>query len=467
MPAPHVIECPVCFATLKLKAPPKPGARLKCPKCAGVFSPTDDEPAPAVEEEEFDDEPVARPKARSGKGKGKKKKGKPVNLLVPMLIGGALLLFIAAGVGLYLMKDSLFGGAATVDLAYCQVPNRSLSLEFRVQEFLQSPAVTDAIRNGPQFGESNAAMQQLVGVQMNDVDVMQAQISSAPGGFNPMMAAALPSDALAILKCKKPLTPPSAGVFDHQGMKCYRLIESPGAGSIGLRTDTMFFPNPTTVVIGKETTIRQILDNWKANGPKPPAAMPNTGATMFLVAEQSMVTPALSQLSTGNPMLAMGPGAAIAEDLKATGAVLSQHATAFSVSAQLSGAQVSWTAAVHGRDSSGTQQIQVSLEGLRTKLLTLLNSITQMGLPLPDANKKNLELAQQALSTPIQASGDRVTIAVPIPADQQAASISALAMFIPPMKNLKINDGTAPVAPATTPIPAMPTNMPAAPATAP
>ncbi len=469
MPAPHVIECPVCFATLKLKAAPKLGGRLKCPKCAGVFSPTDDDPAPAAEEEDFEDEPVARPKSRGSKTKGKKKKSKPVNLLMPILIGGALLLFIGTGVGLYLAKDLLFGGAPVVDLAYCQVPNRSMALEFRVQEFLQSPAVTDTIRNGPQFGESNAAMQQLIGAQMSDVDVMQAQVSSAPGGFNPMMAAAPPTDALAILKCKKPLTPPSAGVFDHQGVKCYRLVESAGGGSIGLKTDTMFFPNPTTVVIGKETTIRQILDNWKSNGPKPAAAVANTGATMFFVAEQSVIASAsstLSQMTVNNPMMTMGPAAGVAEDLKATGLVLNQHAAAFSVSAQLTGAQVAWTAAVHGRDASGAQQMQVSLDGLRTKLLSLVTTFTQMGLPIPEANKKNFELAQQALGTPFQTTGDRVSMAVPIPADQQANSINALAMMMPPMKNLRINDGTTPVTPATTA--PMPTNLPAAaPATAP
>lgn len=462
MPAPHVLECPVCFATLKLKAAPKPGARLKCPKCAGVFSPTDDDPAPAAEEDDFEDEPVARPKAsRGGKTKGKKKKGKPVNLLVPLLIGGALLLLIGAGVGLFLAKDLLFGGAPGVDLAYCQVPNRSLSLEFRVQEFLQSPAVTDAIRNGPQFGESNAAMQQLIGAQISDVEVMQAQVSSAPGGFNPMMSAAPPTDALAILKCKKTLTPPSTGAFDHQGIACYRLSETGGGGSIGLKTDTMFFPNPTTVVIGKEGTIRQILDNWKANGPKPAAGLPNTGATMFLVVEQSVISSAMSQITNGNPMMMLGPAAGMADDLKATGAVLSQQATAFSVSAQLNSGQVAWTATVHGRDASGAQQMQVALDGLRTKLLALVNTFTQAGLPIPEANKKNFELAQQALSTPLQATGDRVAIAVPIPADQQANSINALAMMMPPMKNLKINDGTTAVAPTAAPIPAMPTSLPA------
>ncbi len=461
MPAPNVVECPVCFATLKLKAPPKPGMRLKCPKCAGVFSPTDDAPAPAAEEDDFEAEaPVARPKSR-GKATGKKKKSKPVNLMVPLLIGGVLLLLIGLGVGLYLAKDMLFAGTPTVDLAYCQVPNRSMSLEFRVQEFLQSPAVTDAIRKGPQFGESSVAMKELIGAEIGDVDVMQAQMSSPPGGFNPMMGAAQPADALAILKCKKTLTPPASGSFDHQGIKCYRLIESAGTDSIGLKTDTMFFPNPTTVVIGKEATIRQILDNWKSNGPKPAAGIANSGATMFFVAEQSLVSSTMSQITTGNPLMMMGPAAGMADDLKSTGLVLSQHATAFSVSAQLNSGQVAWSAAVHGRDASGAQQIQVALDGLRAKLLALVTTFLQPGLPIPEANKKNFEMAQQALSTPLQAMGDRVAIAVPIPADQQANSIAMLAGIMPPMKSLKINNGTAPTAtPTTPPMPVMPTNMP-------
>ncbi|MDP1796610.1 MAG: hypothetical protein Q8K78_03980, partial [Planctomycetaceae bacterium] len=371
MPAPNVVECPVCFATLKLKAAPKPGARLKCPKCAGVFSPTDDEPA-VVEQEEEDDIPVTRSKPR-GKGKGKKK-SKPVNIMVPLLVGGVLLLLIGAGVGLFLARDALFGGVKEVDLAYCQIPNRSMSLEFRVQEFLQSPAVTDAIRKGPQFGESSAAMKELIGAEIGDVDVMQAQLSSPPGGFNPMMGPAMPTDALAILKCKKTLTPPSAGAFDHQGVKCYRVSES-GSGGIGLRSDTMFFPNANTVVIGKEATIRQILDNWKANGPKPAAGIANSGATVFFVAEQSLISSAsstLSQMTASNPMMMVGPAAGMGDDLKNVGQVLSQNATAFSFSAQLTSGQVSWSAAVHGRDASGTQQMQTALETLRTKVVTLL-----------------------------------------------------------------------------------------------
>lgn len=458
MPAPNVVECPVCFATLKLKSPPKPGARLKCPKCAGVFSPTDDEPTPAAEEDDFeDDAPVSRPKSR-GKAKGKKKKGKPVNLMVPIIIGVVVLVLVGIGVGLFLARDALFAGKTEVDLAYCQVPNRSMSLEFRVQEFLQSPAVTDAIRNGPQFGESSPAMRELIGAEMSDVDVMQAQISSAPGGFNPMMGPAMPTDALAILKCRKTLTPPSSNSFEHQGIKCYRVTET-GGGGIGLQTDTMFFPNATTVVIGKETTIRQILDNWKANGPKPAAGIANTGATMFFVAEQSLIASAsstLSEMTVSNPMLTMGPAAGMADDLKATGQVLSQQATAFSVSAQLNSGQVAWTAAIHGRDASAGQQIQGAMEGLRTKLLGLVTSFTQMGLPIPEANKKNFELAQTALSTPFQVAGDRVSMAIPIPADQQAASLSALAMVMPPLKSLKLGGATASATPTA---PAMPHMM--------
>lgn len=462
MPAPHVIECPVCFATLKLKAPPKRGARLKCPKCAGVFSPDGDEAAPAVEDDEpaEDDLPITRSRSR-GKAGGKKKK-KPVNLVLPISIAAVALLLVGGGVGLYLAKDKLFGGPPMVDLAYCQVPNRSMTLEFRVQEFLQSPAVTDAIRNGPQFGGSSAAMRELIGAEIGDVEIMQAQMSSPPGGFNPMMGAAQPADALAMLKCKRTLTPPSTGAFDHQGVKCYRVNES-GNGGIGLKTDTMFFPNPTTVVIGKESTVRQILDNWKAGGAKPSAAPVSAAATASFFVDQSLITTAAAELSKPNPMMAMmmGPAAAVGDDLKQVGQVLAQQGAGLSFSAQLSSGQMAWTVSIHGRDPSGVQQIQTAIDTLRGKLKPMIDLAMGAGIPIPEANKKNLEIAQQVLTAPLQPSGDRVSLSIPVPADQQANSITMLAMLMPPMNKLKVGSAstsTTPTMPTTTPV--MPTATP-------
>ncbi len=409
-----------------------------------------------------DDLPVSRSKSRGKPAAGKKKKKKPANLFVPILLGVVALVLVGGGIGLYVARDSLFGGPVTVDLAYCQVPNRSVSFEFRVQEFLQSPAVTDAIRNGPQFGESNPALKELIGAEMSDVDVVQAQMASPPGGFNPMTGPSAPTDALAILKCRKTLTPPTTDVFVHQGVKCYRVTENSGTG-MGLKTDTMFFPNPTTAVIGKETTVRQILDNWKTGAAKPAAGVTNPGSTVFFVAEQSLVSSTMAQATASNPMLSVGPMAEVGNDLKGTGQVLTQHATAFSVSAQLTSGQVAWSASVHGRDTAGAQQIQVALDSLRTKLLALVTTFTQAGLPIPEANKKNFELAQQVLNTPFQATGDRVTLAIPIPADQQANSVALLAQLMPPMKSFKAGASTAPATttpgvPATTP--GMPTTGP-------
>jgi hypothetical protein len=423
MPGPHVVECPVCFASLKLKAPPKRGSRLKCPKCAGVFSPDADEPAAAVEDDEpaEDDLPVSRSRSR-GKAAGKgKKKQKPANLAVPIAIAVVALVLIGGVVGLFLARDKLFGGPRTVDLAYCQVPNRSMSLEFRVQEFLQSPAVTDAIRNGPQFGQSSPAMKELFGAEIGDIESMQAQISAPPGGMNAMMASPAPADALMILKCRKTLTRPSSANFDHQGIMCYRVNEG-GPNAMGTKPDTMFFANDSTVVIGKETTVRQILDNWKTGAAKPPAAPANAGSTVFFFIDQSLVTSAAAELSKPNPMttMMMGPAAAVGEDLKQVGQVLAQQGAGLSVSAQLTTGQLAWTAAFHGRDSSSVQQIQTSIDTLRGKLKPMIDLAMSAGIPIPEANKKNLDIAQQVLTAPLQPSGDRVSLAIPIPADQQA-----------------------------------------------
>jgi WD40 repeat protein len=107
MPA-SVVQCPHCHVSLKLKAAPQPGAKLKCPKCQQVFSPK----GAAAAEDEFADLAPLPPRggglpprvgagSRSSKpaaSKSKKKgsgSGAPVVLIVSILAG----VFVLAGIG--------------------------------------------------------------------------------------------------------------------------------------------------------------------------------------------------------------------------------------------------------------------------------------------------------------------------------------------------------------------------------
>jgi predicted Zn finger-like uncharacterized protein len=58
---PFVVRCPDCSAKLKLSKPPARGKKLRCPKCAEVFSPDLDEDEADAPDEELETRIAARP----------------------------------------------------------------------------------------------------------------------------------------------------------------------------------------------------------------------------------------------------------------------------------------------------------------------------------------------------------------------------------------------------------------------
>jgi hypothetical protein len=115
-----VLTCPECDASLKLKAPPAPGKKIRCPKCEAIFAPPDDgddrvsaerpaaksRPRP-VPEDEDDTREARRPRRPAPKQKGGK------GLLIGLLVGGGVLVLMVlgcVGVGGYL----LYHGATQV-----------------------------------------------------------------------------------------------------------------------------------------------------------------------------------------------------------------------------------------------------------------------------------------------------------------------------------------------------------------
>jgi len=437
---------------LKLKAPPKPGSKLRCPKCDGVFSP-DGEPVESLASHDDDDElPPSRPKGRIA-GKSPKKKSKPVNWQVPVLIGGIVVVLIAVGAGLFVLLKNLPSGPPSVDLAYCRLEQATMFAEMRPAEFLQSAAVPPNVKTAPAFVQTTASLKDLLGIEFGDVELIQAQ-AAVQGGFNPMQRGAAPADQLVVLKSKKPLTRPQSEQFDAEGVPCYYVHADPPDVNFQ-NTNTMFFADASTAVLGNESTIRSLLAKWKAKTPPAAAAFNSPGGTMVMYLGGDIVRQAVQSI-TSNPMLGMmgGPQGGLDADVKQTGEVLQTQAAGFSVSVNCA-ADISLSIAVHARDTSGAQQIQSQLEGLRTKLQEPLNQMEASLAQLPAAavgqTREQLTLAKQVLATPVALAGDRVSLAIPLPAAQQATMLQGLTGSTPSRFSLKLGRGGASAAPVASP----------------
>ncbi len=431
MPAPVKVECPVCFETLKLKAAPKPGARMKCPHCSTVFSPGgDDEPAP-VEEDDEDDVPVraSRPKARSKSSKGKKK-SKPVNLVLPIIVGVIALVVIGGGIGLYAARDSLAKlFRPSVDVSYFQVPHRSMNVRIKVQEFLNSPAVSDKVKSGPAFGESSAALQELLGIEIRDLDSMTAEFH-LPAGLGPIP----PTDGIVILRSSKALRAPAATTYDVEGVPCYTLDVS-GSFGRGPKLDTLLIANRTTAIIGREPTIRSCLANWKSRT-RAPNHLPDPGnETVSMGIDKTMLTGMFAPFGgmAANPMMG-NQGMELQQSISKATLLMS----GVSVAGQINGSAINWSVVFHCQDVKA-ETLQTSIEEARGKMRAPIDTALAAGAILPEEARKALETAKQMLSAPLTPAGNRVTMAIPLPADQQAKSLENMANLIPSFKGLKVS----------------------------
>jgi hypothetical protein len=439
MPAPHEIECPVCFATLKLKTQPKPGSKLRCPKCNGMFSPDGEPVESLVSSDDDDDIPASRPKGRVAGKSVKKKKSKPVNWQLPALIGGAVLLLVAVGIGIFFLLQNLPKGPPSVDLAFCRLEQANMFGELRPAELLQSAAVPQDAKSSPAMTQFSSSLKELIGIELADVDVIQAQGVMA-GAFNPMQPRAAPTDQLIILTSKKPVTRPQSEQVDVEGVPCYFVHAEPPTPDFQ-NMNTMFFANATTVVLGNEPTIRGLLAKWKAGTPPAGAAFISPGGTIVMYVGGNIVQEAV-QSATANPMLgAMGgpQGGGLGDDVKQTGEVLKSQAAGFSVSIKCA-TDIAMSIAVHGRDASGAQQIQSQLDGLRPKIL---QAVTQFEAFMPPESREGIGIAKQVLATPVGLTGDRVSVTFSLPASQQTTAMQGLTSSSPMQFSLKLGRGTA------------------------
>uniref|UniRef100_A0A7C4QN87 Zinc finger/thioredoxin putative domain-containing protein n=1 Tax=Schlesneria paludicola TaxID=360056 RepID=A0A7C4QN87_9PLAN len=445
MATPYAVECPICFTPLKLKARPKPGARLRCPACHEVFCPEGDQDTGHPPE---DESPVERSHStqRKSKPKGKAARSRAVSWQVPVLVGGAVLLLVGLGVGLFLLRDKLFkeGFGPTVDLAYCQLPSRSFTYELRPAEFLNAPALPADLRQSPHLVEASQALRPMIGAELHELASIELQIALADAVLPPVEGrpnAPRPAAGLMVLTALKPLTRPGAPPQLIEGIRCYPVYEegtTPQPNDI--RADTLFFANPTTAVLGNQAVIRQILQQWKAAAAKPPTRPSAEGATAYLLIDEAPVREGLTQLQrmlSSNPLLAQGNAGAEVQQISQQ---LLAHSPRVSFSAHMQ-SQITWTAAVHGQDASATAQLHGLLETIRQKALEQVTGMSAFAAFLPPEAQTQLNLAKQALSTPFQMAGDRVSILINFAPEMQSQALEMLVNAFPPLGKLRV--GTA------------------------
>lgn len=447
MAKPRTYECPICFATLKLKHPPKPGAKLRCPSCESVFLPEGDAMA--------DD---STPPASTGSGTRRPSQTEydsqtaefPLTSWQMTVLSGGLTFLLIAGVVLFLFWEQIFpeGFGPEVDLAYCQLPDQTTTIELRPAELLNASALPPAVRQNPTMTETSQALRQLLGVELHEVEAVEFQMQGANLGLPGVEAAAVPTPfpGLIVLKALKPLERPKTSPQRIEGIRCYAIHQEWSGPVVQLLPllplDTMFFANPNTAILGSQATIREILQQWKAQAPRQKQRPDTQGATVCVLLHEKPVRELLaliSRLATANPLLAQGQARAEWQQITQS---LADHSSNLSVSASL-GSQVSWSATLYGKDSAATQPMHDAFENLRQKGMEQLTSLSMLAALMPPEAQAQLNLAKQILSTPWQMANDRIQVTFALPAEYEAQALQALVKLFLPLGTLRLGSSSA------------------------
>lgn len=433
-------ECPICFATLKLKHPPNPESKLHCPECASVFLPVEDTVAdyPSLSGEHT---ASGSKEPDWADHRSQTAESAPTSWLMTVLFGG-LVYVLMAGVVLFLFRDQLFpqGFGPEVDLAYCQLSDQATTIAFHPAEFLNASALPAAVRQNPTLTEASLALKQLLGVELQEVEVVEyhielATLGAPPGGVSTLL---LPQPSLIVVKTHKVLERPKLSPKLIEGIRCYAVHQEWLESDVQLLPlDTMFFANPNTAILGSQATIREILQNWKAQAPRQARRPVAQSATVcFLLHERPMraLLAQVSRLVTPNPLLARGKAGAEWQQITQD---LADHSSNLTVSAHLS-SEVSWSATFHGKDSAAVQPLHEALENLRQKGLEQLESLSRLATLLPLEAQGQLTLAKEILSAPTQVADDRVSLTFALPAESEAQALQALVKLLVPLGTFRL-----------------------------
>lgn len=451
MPAPHAIECPICFTSMKLKAAPKLGMRVKCRDCGSVFMHGAEPTSMLPDEEPEDDEPArSGPVKKKAAGKGKKKsagKGMSGGMIAGLVGGGLALVLLIGGIALWGPISQALAALSrpTLDITKLDLPGRQLVADIRLGELLSSPLLPADTKTKPEFVQASTEFQQFLGVRLEEVEWIRI-LATSPG---PMAFMSQTPNGIMILRAGKNLTRPTVSPFQLEDYPCYRLEQTATQNPLGF--DTMAFANDRTIVLGGESSVRAALQLRKQG--QTPVGLPTESAktVQASIAGQQSPMPVgqlrmLSAMGGGAPdpsfdqavqTIETGIGATILElDLKST--------LAISVGFQ-------------PKSPVTVQQLQTSLEQVRLKLATAFEQLANSPMA---GSVPGLKTMQPAVNSTFQVSGDRALLSFTLnPADfPTGAGTPFGAMPMPSFAGLKAVTGTASTSTASTAtMPAMPT----------
>ena len=293
---PFKVSCDHCDASFKISDASKIGKRVKCPKCAELFTivdpNADDEYGNDFEEEEEEEAPPVRRSPRPGaksSGKSKKKRsadGPPIAMWAGI---GGISLVVVLGV---LWATGMFGGgnakqqvAATANgSVFAALLDRlpgdtEIIVRVRPKDILASTFATEL--RTPQFdqqlqspnpllpGTTVAGIESLTlamsGVSQFMVD-QKMKSADAPVAM-PRSAPPFPNDPLIVITLTDSVTPASLNLSAENG-------ESYGGATIYKRPEPqapgtppfLSIIDPNSVAIGTEKQIKGLLDQQSASG---------------------------------------------------------------------------------------------------------------------------------------------------------------------------------------------------------
>lgn len=437
MPAPHVVECPLCFTSMKLKSAPKPGMKVRCRDCGTAFSPGDDEPVAAIEDDE-DDSPRVRSarrtsssSQRSGSGSRRKKRGSAgfppgllwavIGLVALVAVGG--LIVVAWGPISQMLAQNM---GPRIDVQTLDLPFRKVVLDVRVKDLLDSPHAPADAKTSDRISEANNSLQPFLGVTWNDITWLRF-ISNAPT----MMSRMSGGSGIAIIRANRKLTRPSTTTFPAEDVPCYRLAT--GEGATAANGMILFFADHYTAVIGEEQAIRQALGQRKQQTPPTSmrSALPQEPtAVMHLQMEGSEIRMPLLQMRSQMQILqALGqnsgaPTANVDQALSTLERGLGPISFAMNLQSD-----VSWTIGIQPTAGVSTAELHSSLETIRQQMaqaVALMNN-----LPQGTVRSGELQKLQAAVNSSFQQSGDRVSMTVSMPTNEAGAAITSMLQAIP------------------------------------
>lgn len=437
MPTPSTITCPACQAKLKVKDSSQLGMKVTCPKCKKPFvskAPQKDaedefEFAPEEEDEFAAPPPPKRTvQSRPKSGQSKKKPSRSGSKL-PLFIGGGVVLLIGIGIALWALLSGGTGEPVVAAAPEAAPPKNKLAIEYlptaselfvvlRVAELYNAPLVQSLVDN-PQAKEAVQKMQQETGLTPTDIETVTigvAGLSERAAAGQQLLGAAQAMDALrtldatVVVRLKKAVDPTAlkltekgGALVEYQGKSYYRGSASPDDEN----KFAVYFPTPTLVVYGTETSVKGAIDR----GDKAPYR-----------ADLEFVEPAPHLLIVGIPKdrTALGKLSPTGETSDSPlDRALREQAKAFSFGLKITqGAAVE--IALDCSDSAGADKLKKEFD---TSLADAQKSFTASRDKLTPALGQLGDTFMKSLATAGQKSTVRVSAAIPEMEQKQLAEI--------------------------------------------